>query len=217
MRKFDWDYIHSKCDLNQVRDELWAHSRFYGLRFTYIIKMIEDKYYFESLLLLIMLLEQVLSSKTGQLSLNFESLINACFLGEKRNVANKLRDLRNKIAHRYLFKYFVSFDEKTEYPLSDLSNYEIILNKLFLPIISCFDDRYNETIDFSIGEYTINDLAQQYGIQKELEIMTNLGINNNMSKEVKEKIAKENINNIMRLIDNTSPVDMFETILKSLF
>ncbi|MCK9328708.1 MAG: hypothetical protein M0Q94_02410 [Candidatus Cloacimonetes bacterium] len=55
MDKFDEYDSNQTCDLNEIRDELWHHSRFFGLRFTYIIKMLEDEYYSESLILLIML------------------------------------------------------------------------------------------------------------------------------------------------------------------
>jgi len=217
MSNFDWDYIHEKCNLNSVRDELWLHSRFFGLRFNHIINLIEDGYYFESLLMLIMLLEQVLASKNSKLNETFAKLINSTYNGMKKETASKIRTLRNSMVHRYLFKFYVSFNEGDEYPLSEMSNYEYILFKLFLPLISCFTDQYNYYVDFIIGEYTVNELAIQYGIEKELDKIINVGIVSEMSKIEMEKIRKENEINLMRLLNNTSPVSLYQSVFKNLF
>lgn len=218
MNKFDWNYIHQNCNLNLVRDELWHHSRFFGLRFTYIIKMIEDEYYFESLLLFIMLLEQVLLSKTKKLDESFDGLIKLSFKGKKKETALIIKNLRNRMVHRYLFKYYVKFDDNIEYPLSEMSNYDFILFNLFLPIISCFSDKYNYSTNMIIGEYSVHDLAKQYGFNdEELTKMLNIDIKPGMSLVEKEKKARENELNLMRLFDNTSPVILWEAIFKNLF
>lgn len=218
MDKFDWNHIHQKCDLNEIKDELWHHSRFFGLRFTYIIKMIEDEYYFESLLLFIMLIEQVLSSKTKKLNENFDRLIELSFDGIKKETALKLKNLRNKMVHRYLFKYYVKFDNNIEFPLSEMSNYEYILSKLFLPIMSCFSDKYNVRSNMIIGEYSVYDLAKQYGVSDNvLEKMLNVGIEPGMSKDLAKKQKKDNELNIMRYLDNSSPTQMWEGVLRGLF
>lgn len=218
MDKFDWNYIHQNCDLNEIRDELWHHSRFFGLRFTYIIKMIEDEYYFESLLLFIMLIEQVLSSKTKKLNESFDGLIELSFGGKKKETAQKLKNLRNKMVHRYLFKYYIKFDNNVEFPLSEMSNYEYILFKLFLPIMSCFSDNYDVSSNVIIGEYSVYDLAKQYGISdNDLEKMLNVGIEPGISKDLAKKLKKKNEINIMRYLDNSSPVQMWEGVLRGLF
>lgn len=217
VQSFDWDYIHDNCDLNLVRDELWLHSRFFGLRFTRIIGLIENGYYFESLLMMILLLEQVLASKCSKLNARFEELINSAYIGSKKETATRIKELRNKMAHRYLFKYYVSFEKGKEYPLSEMSNYEFILFKLFLPIISCLTNQYEYAIDFVIGEYTINDLAAQFGIEKEIDKIMNVGVVTGMSNNMMMKIRAKNEMNIMRWLNNTSPVYMFQSIYESLF
>lgn len=218
MYMFDWNHIHQNCDLNEIRDELWHHSRFFGLRFTYIIKMIEDEYYFESLLLFIMLIEHVLSSKTKKLNESFDGLIELSYDGKKKETAQKLKNLRNKMVHRYLFKYYIKFDNNVEFPLSEMSNYEYILFRLFLPIMSCFSDKYDVSSNVIIGEYSVYDLAKQYGISdNDLEKILNVGIKPGISKDLARKLKKENEINIMRYLDNSSPVQMWEGVLRGLF
>ncbi|MDX9691358.1 MAG: hypothetical protein RBT45_02820 [Acholeplasmataceae bacterium] len=218
MDKFDWNHIHQNCDLNEVRDELWHHSRFFGLRFTYIIKMIEDEYYFESLLLFIMLIEQVLSSKTKKLDKSFDGLIELSFDGKKKETAQNIKNLRNKMVHRYLFKYYVKFDNSVEFPLSEMSNYEYIHFKLFLPIMSCFSDKYHYSTTMTIGEYSVYDLAKQFGINdNDLDKMLSVGIEPGMKLAEKQKQKKENEINLMRHLDNTSPVEYWQSVFKGLF
>lgn len=197
---------------------MWHHSRFFGLRFTYIIKMIEDEYYFESLLLFIMLIEHVLSSKTKKLNESFEGLIELSYDGKKKETAQKLKNLRNKMVHRSLFMYYIKFDNNVEFPLSEMSNYEYILFKLFLPIMSCFSDKYDVSSNVIIGEYSVYDLAKQYGISdNDLEKMLNVGIEPGISKDLAKKLKKENEINIMRYLDNSSSVQMWEGVLRGLF
>jgi len=217
MDKFDWEYIHRKCNLNEVCDALWHYSRFYSLRFSNIINMIEGGFYYEALLNMIILLEQIVASRTSILNDSFESLINKFYQGEKQKTAHSLRKLRNAMVHKFLFKYYVSFDNKEEFPLDEVSNYEHILFHLFMPIISCIDENYNDNIDFFIGEYTINDLAKQYGIENELDDLLFVGVEVQMSIEEKNQIKHENELRIMRQINNSSPVGMWTKIFKSLF
>lgn len=217
MDKFDWNNIHEKCDLNAIRDNIWHHSRFFGLRFTNIIKMIEDEYYFESLMLLIILLEQYISSMTHSTNARFEDIVNSFYKDSRQKTANDLRNLRNHLAHRYLFKYYISFDKIEEYPLSELSNYEYILSRLFLPIMGCFDNQYETSIDFMIGEYTIEELASQYCFEDELDKVINLNVSYEMSKEEVFRIQKKNELEFMRRIDSSAPVSMWLGVLKELF
>jgi len=179
--------------------------------------MIEGEYYFESLLLFIMLIEHVLSSKTKKLNESFDGLIELSYDGKKKETAQKLKNLRNKMVHRYLFKYYIKFDNNVEFPLSEMSNYEYILFKLFLPIMSCFSDKYDVSSNVIIGEYSVYDLAKQYGISdNDLEKMLNVGIKPGISKDLARELKKENEINIMRYLNNSSPVQMWEGVLRGL-
>lgn len=95
------------------------------------------------------------------------------------------------MVYRYLFKNYIKFDNSVEFPLSVMSNYEYILLKLVLPIMSCFSDKYHYSTTMIIGEYSIYDLAKQFGINdNDLDKMLSVGIEPGM--KLAEKQKKEN-------------------------
>jgi hypothetical protein len=69
-----------------------------------------------------------------------------------------------------------------------------------------------------IGEYSVFALAKQYGISDiELEKMLNVGFEPGISKDLARKLKKVNEINIMRYLDNSSPVQMCVGVLRGLF
>ena len=216
LNNFDWEIIHKKCNLNEVHDRLWLYSRFYAIRFSNVIHMMEEGFFYESIFNLIVLLEQILASKLHQTDSSFQNLINASFEGKKKSSAHCLRELRNAMAHKYLFQYYVII-EGEEYPLDEMSNYAKIMQTVFLPIISCIDENYDDAVSLTIGKYTIEELAKQYGMEEELDQLLSANTNKKMTKTQINKVRKENEIQIMRMLNNSSPVSMLTKIFSSLF
>ncbi|MFA5659921.1 MAG: hypothetical protein WC968_00785 [Bacilli bacterium] len=220
MGNFDWDYFHTHCNLNEIASEIMEkHSRFYTHRFSNIIFMIEKEFYYEDLLNMMILWEQIVATKTSMVNYKFEKLINISYKGEKNTMAHLFRQLRNVMAHKFLFKYYLVFDGySTEFPLDEESNYRHIIFKLLLPLIGLISNKIEDTVSFSIGEYCITDLAKQYGINKQdLDSMLNEGIVKNMKTEEKLIILKRNELKIMERLNKESPVFMWESILRPFF
>jgi len=79
-------------------------------------------------------------------------------------------------------------NNSVDFPLSEMSNYEYILFKLILPIMSCFSDKYHYSITMTIGEYSVNALSKQFGINdNDLDKMLSVGIEPGMNLTEKQK------------------------------
>lgn len=212
----DWDYIHKNCDLNLVRDKLFLYSRWFSIRFEHVINMMEDGYFFESLFNLITLLENYINSTNYQDKKLFDIIENNIEQEPDKSILHELRKIRNAMAHAQVIEFYVMFDnDKTEYPLNEFTNYATILNNVFIFCASYFDEtncknKYQRINGICLKKYSYDEILKQYGFSKsDIALkLKDLKLNNSNEKEIKA--------NIMRLLENSTPVSIWENIFKNL-
>lgn len=218
----DWEYIHKNCNLNGVRDSLFLFSRWFSRRFENIIFLMEEGYYFESLFSLTTLIENYLNSRTNE-NKKFRDIINRNINDETDNrILHEIRKLRNFMAHSRLIEYYVIFenDEKRiEYPLNEYSSFGHILNRIFVFCASIFDsssctNKMELISGITVNRYTISEIVNQYGYNDDdLDKIRSSIFQNNDGENSSEKEVNYTI---LRLLDNSSPVAIWQEIFSDL-
>lgn len=212
----DWNNIHDKCNLNEIRDRLFLTSRWFSKRFESIIFLLEEGYYFEGLFNLLTLLENVFRERFKKEG-KFIDIINDCINDLNTKVfLHELRKLRNCMAHSMLIEYYVIFDEnqdRIEYPLNEATNYVYIINKILTHCIELIDDTRENVVSrtypiFKVLRYEFFEITSQYGLSKVdvQKIMIHFNVNNINKKEI--------MSIILQLLDNSTPAVHLEKILR---
>lgn len=214
----DWDYIHENCNLNSVRDKLWLYSRWFSIRFEHVINLMEEGYFFESLFNLITLLENYINSINYQDKKLYDIIESTIKQEPDKSMLHELRKIRNAMAHAQVIEFYVMFgNDKTEYPLNEFTNYANILNNVFIFCASYFDEpscqnKYQRINGICLKKYSYDEILKQYGYSNDdiaVLFKSKAGeLNASNKKEIKA--------NVIRLLGNSTPVSLWENILKSL-
>lgn len=211
----DWNNIHDKCNLNEIRDRLFLTSRWFSKRFESIIFLFEEGYYFEGLFNLLTLLENVLRERFKKEG-KFIDIINDCIKDlYTKAFLHELRKLRNCMAHGMLIEYYVIFDEnqnRIEYPLNEAANYVHIINKILTHCIELIDETKENVVSrtypiFRVLRYEFFEITSQYGLSEVdvQKIMIYFDVNNIDKMEIRSII--------LQLLDNSTPAVLLERIL----
>ena len=213
----DWDYINSHCDLNAIRDSLFLYSRWFSMRFARIINLMEDGYYFEAVLSLIVLIENYLNSKYPG-NKNLDDIIKKHISNERdKTLLHELRKIRNKMAHARLIEYYVVFGSNEQFPLNESSNYLYLLNKMFVFCAAQFDDnycveKYERIQGLELKHYNFMEIMNQYGFGDD-EAINRIESSELISKFESRKVYE---NAMLRYLDNSIATILTEAVLRGM-
>lgn len=215
--------LFDELDVNKTINELWGYSRMYSERFGRILHIINENYFYEGLTQLLTFLESLMASYENDYEGNYSNLLRNRYSGEVLTYMKELKKFRNILIHKNLVCYsFRMIDGKVGYPLDEMSNYEEILYLIFSSILHIINNIDNETEitklkSFVIDKFDVYQVGETFGYKKEdVEKFLTVGIENSMSINEKNRIRKANEASFVRRISGTSPICMWESILKQL-